>query len=110
LAANIYIYCNSGEPGLDRCDLEEALAEFFGDATSDCGAGSGNDGFNLDYELADDEDPEVWADRLKSFLKGIGVRPSTVFDVFVDGWQPGMEWRRVEVFGDDRRLTKRDQI
>ncbi len=108
MAANIYVYCNSGEPGLDRCDLEEALEEFFGDEAADCGAGSGNAGFNLDYELAEGVDPGALADRLKAFLQGIGVRRSTMFDVFVDGWEPGMEWRRVEVFGDDRRLTKRE--
>jgi hypothetical protein len=108
MAANIYVYCPSGGKGLSRADLEEELEEFFGDAAEDCGAGSGKDGFNLDYELEDDEDPEVWADRLKLFLQKIGVRPGTVFDVFVDGWEPGMEFRRVEVFGSNRRLTKPD--
>ena len=44
----------------------------------------------------------------QGFSSRIGVRRSTMFDVFVDGWEPGMEWRRVEVFGDDRRLTKRE--
>jgi hypothetical protein len=106
--ANIYIYCSSGEPGLGRSDLEEALEEFFGDEATDCGAGSGNAGFNLDYEVAVGVDPDALANRLKAFLQGLGVRRSTVFDVFVDGWEPGMEWRRVEVFGEDRRPTKRE--
>lgn len=109
MGANIYVYCPSDVPGLARCDLEEELEVFFGEAAEDVGAGSGYAGFNLDYELAEGEDPDAWADRLKLFLQGIGVRPGTVFEVFVDGWQPGMEWRRVEVFGPDRRLTRRDR-
>jgi hypothetical protein len=87
--------------------LAEALEEFFGDHAEDVGAGAGKKGFNLDYELADGENPDLWADRLRDFLIEVGVRPGTVFEVFVDGWQPGMEWRRVEVFGSDTRLTKR---
>ena len=63
MAANIYIYCPSGVDGLSRCDLEEELEAFFGESAEDCGAGSGNMGFNLDYELADGEDPDAWADR-----------------------------------------------
>lgn len=103
--ANIYVYCPSTGPGLDRCDLEEELESFFGDAAEDSGSGSGQTGFNLDYELAAGEDPNAWADRLKTFLQSIGVRPRTVFDVFPDDWEPGMVWRRVEVFGTDRRLS-----
>ncbi len=108
MAANIFVYCPSAGCGLSRIDLEEELEVFFGEAAEDCGAGGGKDGFNLDYELTDGEDPDAWADRLKPFLERIGVRPGTTFDVFVDGWEPGMEWRRVEVFGTDRRLTKPD--
>jgi hypothetical protein len=108
MGANIYIYCPSGQSGLARCDLEEELETFFGDAAEDVGAGSGKLGFNLDYELAGGEDHEAWADRLRVFLKQVGVRPGTVFDVFPDGWEPGMEWRRVKVFGEDRRLTSRE--
>jgi hypothetical protein len=109
MGANIYVYSPSGVPGLDRCDLEEELEAFFAGAAEDVGAGSGNTGFNLDYELAEGADPDAWADRLKVFLQGLGVRPGTVFEVFPDGWEPGMEWRRVEVFGADRRLTKRER-
>lgn len=105
MAANVYVYCPAGVDGLDRSDLEEELEAFFGEAAEDCGAGSGVGGFNLDYELADGEDPHAWADRLKPFLARIGVRRGTVFDVFPDDWEPGMEWRRVEVFGEDRRRT-----
>lgn len=108
MAANIYIYCPSAAvSGLSRSDLEEELEEFFGDAAEDCGAGSGEAGFNLDFDLEDGEDPQAWADRLKPFLAKIGVRKGTVFDVFPDGWEPGMEWRRVEVFGEDVRRTDR---
>ena len=107
MPANIYIYCPVGKKGLSRADLAEELEEFFGDAAEDCGAGSGKAGFNLDYELADGEDPHAWGDRLKRFLKRIGVQPGTKFDVFPDGWKPGMEWRRVEVFGEDQRRTDR---
>jgi hypothetical protein len=74
----------------------------------DCGAGSGKKGFNLDDELAAGEDPQAWADRLKPFPAGLGVRPGTVFTVSPDGWEPGMAWRRVEVFGTDRWLTEPD--
>lgn len=109
MGAKIYVYCPSGVPGLDRCDLEEELEAFFGGAAEDVGAGSGNTGFNLDYELVEGEDPDLWADRLKPFLERIGVRRGTVFEVFVHGWQPGMHWRQVEVFGADRRLTKRER-
>ena len=105
MAANIYVYCPSGVHGLSRSELEEALETFFGDAAEDSGAGSGEAGFNLDYDLEEDEDPHAWADRLKPFLASIGVRPGTVFDVFPDGWEPGTEWRRVEVFGADVRRT-----
>ena len=103
MAANIYIYCSAGGDGLARPDLEADLKAFFGTAAEDCGAGSGIAGFNLDYELANGEDLDVWASRLKAFLASIGVRRDTKFDVFPDGWEPGMEWRSVEVFGEDRR-------
>jgi hypothetical protein len=109
MGANIYVYCPSGEQGLCRSDLEEELEAFFGSAAEDVGAGAGAQGFNLDYELAEGEDPDKWADQLREFLKSIGVRPGTVFEVFADGWEPGMEWRQVEVFGEDRRLTKQDR-
>jgi hypothetical protein len=107
MGAKIYVYCPAGEPGLSRADLEEELEAFFGDAAEDVGAGSGASGFNLDYELAEGEDPEQWADRLREFLRRVGVRPGTVFEVFADGWEPGMEWRRVDVFGSDTRRSKR---
>lgn len=106
MAANIYVYCPPGTDGPSRSDLEEELEDFFGAAAEDCGAGTGV-GFHLDYELAEGEDPHAWADRLGPFLASIGVRPGTRFDVFPDGWEPGMEWRRVEVFGEDRRRTDR---
>ena len=64
-------------------------------------------GIILDYDLADGEDSHAWADRLTPFLVSIGVRLGTVFDVFPNGWEPGMEWRRVEVFGVDRRRADR---
>src|SRR5262249_37170018 len=106
--ANIYIYCPSGQPGLARCDLEEELETFFGSTAEDVGAGSGESGYNLDYELAKGENHEAWVDRLRVFLKQVGVRAGTVFEVFPDGWEPGMKWRRVEVFGEDRWLTRRE--
>jgi hypothetical protein len=107
MGANIYIYCPAGEAGLSRLDLEEELEAFFGGAAEDVGAGTGAAGFNLDYELVDGEDPEQWAVRLRDFLRQVGVRAGTVFEVFATGWKPGMEWRRVEVFGGDIRLSKR---
>jgi hypothetical protein len=110
VAANIFVYCPSGTDGLARCDLEGELEAFFGDAAEDCGAGTGIKAFNLDYELAEGEDPHAWADRLKPFLESIGARPGTWFDVFPDGWEPGMEWRRVEVYGEDGRRTDRPEL
>ena len=105
MAANIYVYCPSSAHGPSRADLEEELEAFFGGAAEDCGAGMGLGMFNLDFEFAPGADPHAWADRLKPFLAGRGVAPGILFDVFPDGWEPGMEWRRVEVFGDDRRRT-----
>src|SRR2546430_12281822 len=93
VAANIYIYCPSGSDGLARCDLEEELEAFFGGAAEDCGAGSGADGFNLDYELVAGEDPHAWADRLKPFLARLGVAAGTAFTVFPDGRELGVGGR-----------------
>jgi hypothetical protein len=107
VAANIYVYFPSDPDGPNREDIAEELEGFFGGTAEDCGAGTGITGFNLDYELVTGQDPHAWADRLKTFLAGAGVRPGTKFDVFPDGWEPGMEWRRVEVFGEDRRRTDR---
>jgi len=80
---------------------------FFGGAVSRFETQSGWAGFGLYYELANGEDPDTWANRLKPYLAGIGERLNTKFDVFSDGWKRGMEWRRVEVFGEDRERTAR---
>jgi hypothetical protein len=103
VAANLYLYCPADGDGPSRCDLEEELETFFGRAAEDSGAGSGLGVFNLDFDFAPGQDPHAWADRLKLFLANLGVPPGTYFDVFPDGWEPGDEWRRVEVFGEDRR-------
>ncbi len=107
MAANLYLYCPSGADCPSRCDLEEELEAFFGGVAEDCGAGTGFGGFNLDFEFLPGHDPHPWADRLKPFLAGLKVPRGTYFDVFPDGWEPGAEWRRVEVYGDDRRRTDR---
>ncbi len=107
MAANIYVYCPSGEEGLYRGKLEAELEDFFGTSAELCGGGGGGaKGFNIDFELVDGEDLEAWVERLKSFLSNIGVRPSTFFTVHPDDWEPGMPWRRVEVFGEDRWLKE----
>jgi hypothetical protein len=103
MAANLYLYVPADGDGPSRSDLEEKLEMFFGGAAEDSGAGSGIEGFNLDFDFAPGQDPHAWADRLKLFLANLGVPPGTFFDVFPDGWEPGDEWRRVEVFGEDRR-------
>jgi hypothetical protein len=105
LPARINIYCLAGEGGLTRDEVKARLEPFFGGAVSRFETQSGRAGFGLYYELAVGECPDTWADRLRPFLAGIDVRPNTKFDVFVDGWKEGKEWRRVEVFGDDRRRT-----
>ncbi len=105
VAARINIYCLAGKGGLTRDELAARLESFFGDAVARFETQSGRAGFGLYYELAAGEEPDTWADRLRLFLAGIGVRPNTKFDVVPDGWKRGMEWRRVEVFGEDRRRT-----
>jgi hypothetical protein len=105
LAARIHIYCLAGEGGLPRDELAARLESFFGGAVARFETQSGLAGFGLYYELAAGEDADTWADHLRPYLAGIGVRPNTKFDVFPDGWKRGMEWRRVEVFGEDRRRT-----
>jgi hypothetical protein len=105
MAANIYVYIPLVEDGLDREDLADALEAFFGDAAEECGSGSGKAGFNLDYELADGEDADAWADRLKPFLAGLEVPRGAAFIVFPDEWELGMAWRSICVFGEDRRRT-----
>ncbi len=110
MAANLYVYCPVSGDGLGRSDLVEVLEMFFGDAAAGCGAGFGATGFNLDYELSPGADPYAWADRLKMFLEAVGVRSGTKFDVFPGGWEPGSEWRCVEIFGSDvRRLDSHKQ-
>ena len=108
MATDIYIYCPSGEEGAIRGDLEDDVEEFFGDAARFSGAGSGVMGFNLDFELAAGEDVESWVVRLRDFLIQANARPSTFFEVFPDGWEPGQAWRRVDLKGGDRWLTERD--
>jgi hypothetical protein len=105
LPARINIYCLAGEGGLTRDELKARPEPFFGGAVSRFETQSGNAGFGLYYELAAGEDPDIWADRLRPYLAGMGVRPNTKFDMTPDGWKGGMEWRRVEVFGEDRRRT-----
>jgi hypothetical protein len=107
LAARINIYCLAGESGLPRDELAARLESFFGRAISRFETASGSAGFGLYYELAAGEDPDTWADRLRPYLAGIGVPPGTKFDVFPDGYERGLQWRRVEVFGQDRRRTDR---
>jgi hypothetical protein len=105
MSARIYVYVPAADEGPHRADLANELEAFFGAAAGDCGGGSGVRSFNLDYELADGEDPHVWADRLKPFLAGLGVPPGTAFTVFPDGWALGAEWRSVCVYGEDVRRT-----
>jgi hypothetical protein len=44
---------------------------------------------------------------LREFLKSAGAGRRTFFEVYPEEWEPGMAWRRVEVFGADRWLTER---
>jgi hypothetical protein len=108
MVTDIYIYCPSGEAGACRGDLEYEVEEFFGSAARFSGAGSGERGFNLDFELADGEDVESWVVRLREFLQRADARPGTFFEVFPEDWEPGMAWRRVEVYGTERWLTERE--
>lgn len=88
MPTDVYIYCPSGEEGAIRGDLEYDLEDFFGAAARFSGGG-GVPGFNLDFELADGEDVEAWVVRLRDFLIQANARPSTFFEVFPDGWEPG---------------------
>jgi hypothetical protein len=109
VGVSIYIYFPAASEGAGRNDLEDDLEEdFFSGAAELTGAGSGVSGSNLDFELADGEDVEQWVIRLRDYLRQGEARPGTFFEVFPEGWEPGMAWRRVEVFGEDRRLTKRE--
>ena len=109
MSTSIYIYFPAGQERATRIDLEDDLEEdFFGAAAEFTGSGSGNMGSNLDFELADGEDVEQWVLRLRNYLRQREARPGTVFEVFAEEWEPGMAWRRVEVFGSDRWVTERD--
>lgn len=108
MGTEIYIYCPSGEEGAIRGDLEDEVEGFFGNAAMLTGAGGGLQGFNLDFELAEDQDVDVWVARLRDFLKQANARPSTFFDVYPEDWKPGMPWRRVHVFGEERWITERE--
>ena len=62
--------------------------------------------FNLDYEFARGVDPHAWAIALKHFWSVSECGPDeSSSPVFPDRWQPPVEWRQVEVFGEDRRRT-----
>lgn len=107
MAAHINIYCLGGEGELPRDELALRLESFFGEAVTRFETQSGSAGFGLYYDLAAGEDLNNWADRLRPYLTAINVRPNTKFDAFPDGWKRGMQWRRVEVFGEDRQRTDR---
>jgi hypothetical protein len=92
MSVSIHIYCPATGIGSSRSDLEEKLTVFFGNSAEDAGAGSGEDGFNLDYELAPGDDGEFWTSRVRDFLRKVGVRPGTVLEVFPDDWKPGAEF------------------
>jgi hypothetical protein len=105
MGAEITVFCPAGQEGLSRSDLEDLLEGFFGDAAEEVGAGSGIKGFDLAFELAEGEPPDQWGDQLRGLLRIAGVCPGTVISIYPAGWEPGMEWRRVEVFGSDTRRT-----
>ena len=97
MATTIHIYCPAEGLGLARSDLEEELEFFFGQAANDVGAGTGETGFNLDYELLDGEDGDLWLSRLCDFLRQIGVRPGTIVDFFPDDWDSGSQFHRTVI-------------
>jgi hypothetical protein len=103
MSAKIYLYCPAEMDGPSRLDLEEELETFFGGLATTWGTGLGC--FYLAFAIARGQDPHAWADRVKRFLLRFGVPPGSYFEVFPDGWKPGMEWRQVEVFGKDRRRS-----
>jgi hypothetical protein len=109
MGACIYIYCPTGEQGAMRGDLEDEVEEFFGGAAECVGGGSGVQGFNLDFELADGQDVESWVIGLREFLQQANARPSTFFEVFPENWKPGMAWRRIDLIGAERWLTQRER-
>ena len=62
------------------------------------GSGIGNNKWNLDLELFEDNQLEEWVVKIKGFLQNWGVPPDTYFTIYPDDWKEGMESRRVEVF------------
>jgi len=74
-----------------RSGLEDDLDEFLEGAGETTGGGSGSAGWNVDVELEDHADLNVWVDRVVLFLRKWQVPEDTVLDV--NGQ------RRVSVFG-----------
>ncbi len=109
MATDIYIYCPTGEDGAYRGDLEDELEGFLGEAGELTGGGSGIQGYNIDLSLNDGEEVEEWVLRLRNFLQKVGVRPGTFFEVFPEGWEPGMPHRGVEIFGEEIWITDRQE-
>lgn len=102
MAGSIYLYVPIVNDLYSRADLEDELENRFADVMEQSGGGGGRDGYNLDFELTDDVDPFLVADRLLIVLESMALPNGTRFDVFPGEWQPGDRWRSVSVHGEDR--------
>ncbi len=112
MATDIYIYGGSdADDELYRDDLEDALRGLLGQAGRLTGGGSGVSvaGYNVDLSMSAGEDIDSWVSKLVGLLRELGAGPSTYFEVFPAGYKAGMAWRRVDLGGGDRLLTKRER-
>jgi hypothetical protein len=100
VGAEIHIYCPTGKGGAARGDLEYDLEAFLAGNGEITGGGSGVERYNIDVELAEGADWEEWVVRIRDFLRQQEARHGTFFNVFPPDWERGMEYRRVEVYGE----------
>lgn len=101
MPVTIDIIFPDGADGAGRAELEDALEDFFGDAAELVACGSGLGSSDVSFELADGEDPAVWAERVRGFLRAEGARRTTWLAVFPDGWDDGDPFERVPVYGPE---------
>jgi hypothetical protein len=83
--------------GKARGDLEDDLEEALGPRVTVAGGGAGEQGWNIDLEIADDSPPEAVVSEIVAFLRGWGVPGDTLVRVLPPGSER-TEARTVRVF------------